>query len=87
MRKSFNFQPSIMGQLLRLHFENKDHTFRILNKEPVTRETTDIDLLLDGAAHTIIKNGQTWISKDPASEAPAGLVLAISKAITLRYRI
>ncbi|WP_162997042.1 hypothetical protein [Mucilaginibacter kameinonensis] len=47
-----------MGQLLRLHFENKDHGFRILNKEPVSRETTAIELLLNGAAHMIIKSGQ-----------------------------
>jgi hypothetical protein len=76
-----------MGQLLRIHFVNKDHSFRILNKEPVTRETTEIDLLLDGAALTIIKSGQTWQSKDPASNVQAGLVNAIAKAIILRFRI
>jgi hypothetical protein len=76
-----------MGQLLRLHFENKDHSFRILNTEPVTRETTEIHLLLDGAALTIIKSGPGWQSKDPAGEVPAGLVHAITKAIVLRFRI
>jgi hypothetical protein len=76
-----------MGQLLRLHFENIDHSFRILNNGPVPRETTEIDLLLDGAAHTIIKSGQSWQSKDPAGEVSAGLVQAIAKAIILRFRI
>jgi hypothetical protein len=76
-----------MGQLLRLHFENKDHSFRVLNTEPVTRETTEIHLLLDGAALTIIKSGPSWQSKDPASEVPASLVQAIAKAIILRFRI
>lgn len=76
-----------MGQLLRLHFENKDHAFRILNAEPVTRETTEIHIWLDGAAHTIIKSGQTWLSKEPDSGVPASLVHAIAKAIILRFRI
>lgn len=86
-RKSFNFRAAIMGQLLRLHFENKDHSFRILNKEPVTRETTEIDLLLDGAEYKIIKSGQSWQPKDPAGEIPAGLIPALVNAIILRFRI
>ncbi|UOE52646.1 hypothetical protein MTO98_16365 [Mucilaginibacter sp. SMC90] len=76
-----------MGQLLRLHFENKDHSFRILNNGPVTRATTEIDLLLGSAAHTIIKSGQSWQWKDPAGEVPAELVQAIAKAIILRFCI
>ncbi len=76
-----------MGQLLRLHFENKDYSFRILNTEAVTRETTEIDILLDGVALTIIKSGKCWQSKDLASRVPASLVSAIAKAIILRFRI
>ena len=76
-----------MGQLLRLHFENKDHTFRILNDGPVTRETTSIDLLLDGTPLTTIKNGPSWVAKGEPSGITTGLVSAIAKAITLRFRI
>jgi hypothetical protein len=76
-----------MGQLLRLHFENKDHTFRILNDGPVTRETSQVDLLLDGIPLVIIKNGQSWVAKEQASGIPAGLITAIAKAIALRFRI
>lgn len=76
-----------MGQVLRLHFENKDHDFKILNTEPVTRETCSIDLLLDEKPITIIKSGQSWASKYESSGIPAGLITAIVKAIALRFRI
>ena len=76
-----------MGQLLRLHFENKDHTFRILNNEPVTRETRQVELLLDGVPLVIIKDGQSWAPQDQSCGIPAGLVSAIAKAIALRFRI
>lgn len=76
-----------MGQLLRVNFENKDHSFRILNMEPVTRETKLIDLTLDGQSLRIVKDGQQWVAETPVEGITAGLIQAISQNITLRFRI
>lgn len=76
-----------MGQLLRLHFENKDHAFRILNDSPVTRETKSIDLTLDGQSLKIMKEGNLWVAETPVEGITEDLVNAIAKNITLRFRI
>ncbi|MBL4678255.1 MAG: hypothetical protein JKY70_18935 [Mucilaginibacter sp.] len=76
-----------MGQLLRINFENKDHTFRILNTKPISRETKVIDLTLDGQSLTIIKDGSLWVSETLVEGVTDELIKAIAKNITLRFRI
>jgi len=76
-----------MGQLLRINFENQDHSFRILNEEAITRETQIIDLLLDGQPVTIIKEGKFWVAEKPMQGITADLVSAVAKNIALRFRI
>ncbi|WP_114941447.1 hypothetical protein [Mucilaginibacter endophyticus] len=76
-----------MGQLLRINFENQDHSFRILNKEAITRETQIIDLSLDGQSVTIIKEGKFWVMEKPMEGITSDLVNAIAKNIALRFRI
>lgn len=76
-----------MGQLLRIHFENKDHSFRILNTEAISRETKAIDLTLDGQSLRIVKAGRDWVAEAPVEGIADGLINAIAKNITLRFRI
>jgi len=76
-----------MGQLLRINFENKDHSFRILNNEPISRETKMIELALDGQSLRIVKAEKEWVAETPVDGIPAGLITAIAKNITLRFRL
>lgn len=76
-----------MGQQLRLHFQNKDHTFRILNDHPITRETSQTDLVLDEIPLVIIKNGHSWTLKEDVDGLSAELISAIVQAIAMRFRI
>lgn len=76
-----------MGQLLRLHFENKDHSFRILNPEPISRETKIIELTLDGQLLKIIKQADSWVAETHVEGISIDLIKAIAKNIALRFRI
>ena len=83
----FPIFKAIMGQLLRITFNNVDYTFQILNTRPVSRETEEIQILLNGTAQTLIYNGHDWVPKTEAGDVDEKLALAIGKAIALRYRI
>ncbi|WP_078345669.1 hypothetical protein [Mucilaginibacter pedocola] len=76
-----------MGQSLRLTFENNDHTFRILNAEPLTRETKTIHLLLDGRPLNIVKERDLWSVETSVAGVSEELADAIVKNIKLRFRI
>jgi len=76
-----------MGQVLRITFDNTDHTFEILNTTPVSKETEELQILLDGVIHTLICRNKRWLPKDSDDAISIGLVAAIGKAIALRYRI
>lgn len=76
-----------MGQLLRINFENNDHTFRILNEKPVTRETNAIELMLDGQSLKVIKTGKEWVAETRVEGISVELIGAVVKNIMLRFRI
>ena len=76
-----------MGQVLRITFNNIDYTFQILNTRPVSKETKEIQILLNGVTYTLICNERQWVPKTEAGEMPSELAAAIGKMIALRYRI
>jgi hypothetical protein len=76
-----------MGQVLRITFNNIDYTFQILNTSPVSRETKEIQILVNGVTQTLICNERQWVPKTETGEIPHGLAAAIGKMIALRYRI
>lgn len=78
---------AIMGQLLRITFNNIDYTFQILNTRPVSRETEEIQILLNGTPHTLIYSQHAWVPKNEGGDIDKHLAVAIGKAIALRYRI
>ena len=76
-----------MGQVLRITFNNTDHTFEIVHTTPISKETQEIQILLDGETHTLVCQDKQWLPKDSNDPIAAGLVAAIGKAVALRYRI
>jgi len=75
-----------MAQELRLTFEHKDYTFRILSG-PVSRETAEIQIMVEGGTRTLIREAQQRVPKENAEAFSNRLPIAIGKAISLRYRI
>ena len=76
-----------MGQTLRITFHNMDHTYQILNTGPISKETEELQIQLDGATHTLVRRDKNWEPKEDGDSPEHGLVAAIAKAISSRYRI
>jgi hypothetical protein len=75
-----------MGQPLRITYNNSDHTFQIVNSDPISKSTTELEILLEGKTIKLIKN-DGWIQKENDESLDESLIQAIGKAISLRYRI
>jgi len=87
IHKSVNYLEPIMGQVLRITFNQQDYTFEILNTRPVSKETEEIQILLNGVTCTLVCQERRWLPKTESGELPNELAAAIGKAIALRYRI
>lgn len=75
-----------MGQPLRITFNNTDHTFQIVNTNPISGFTDEFQISIDGKTVTLVKS-EGWSQKETEGSIDNGLVQAIGKAIALRYRI
>jgi hypothetical protein len=76
-----------MAQLLRITFDKTDYSFKILNADPVSKETSELKILLNGETKTLIKDRHIWFPKESSDANIIGLAAAIGKTISLRYRI
>ncbi|SDF28120.1 hypothetical protein SAMN05216464_115108 [Mucilaginibacter pineti] len=76
-----------MGQLLRITYETKDYNYQVVNEKPIGKETEEIRILLEGQSVILKKNDGRWVPDQMAGEVDEGLLKAIGKAISLRYRI
>jgi hypothetical protein len=76
-----------MGQVLRITFNNIDYNYQILNTSPVSMETQEIQILVEGTTQTLVRNGNQWLPKEPDETLVPDLVTAIGRALGLRYRI
>ncbi|HEY1005932.1 MAG TPA: hypothetical protein VGD92_02085 [Sphingobacteriaceae bacterium] len=73
-----------MEHPLRITFKNNDYTFQLIRNIPITRETTEFHILLDGTPITIRKEVRGWVAD--STEDPE-LIDAIGRTLALRYRI
>jgi len=76
-----------MGQVLRITFNNSDHRYQIVNEGPVSRETREIRVQLDGGTYVLVRRQQQWVPADDDDSQPPGLLAEIGRVLTLRYRI
>ena len=75
-----------MGQPLRITFNNTDHTFQIVNTNPISGSTDEFQITINGRTVTLVKS-EGWIQKETEGSVDNALLQAIGKAIALRYRI
>ena len=76
-----------MGQLLRITYGPKDYSYQLLNEKPGAKETEEIKILLEGRSITLVKADGRWLPFETTPDFEEGLLKAIGKAISLRYRI
>lgn len=72
---------------LRITHQDEDFTFQVLKKGPITKDTTEIQVLLEGQTYTLLKNRQQWHCLAELNLPGQELIEAIGKALALRYRI
>lgn len=76
-----------MGMPLRITFRDTDYSFQVINKEPVTKSTVEIPIILNGETLNLVKGSKGWNMKEEVSGIDAELIQAIGRAIELRFRI
>ena len=76
-----------MGQVLRITFNNVDYQYQIVNSGPVSRETDEIRILLEGETYTLVRRLAQWVPADHDDSRPPGLLAEIGRVLSLRYRI
>jgi len=76
-----------MGQLLRINFENKDYTFKLLSSLPNDRKVAELELLVNGETQVLERDADKWRFKNNEDAELNRLADAIGRAITLRFRI
>ncbi|ASE62109.1 hypothetical protein CEQ15_11700 [Chryseobacterium indologenes] len=72
------------GQIFRITYKNRDFQIRLL-KRGITRDETEVDLLLDGVIQKLVKRGNVWLFAN--SDTDQELAKDIWRAISLRYRL
>lgn len=72
------------GQIFRITYKLRDFQVRLLKQE-LTKETTTIDIFLDGVIQKLIKRDKVWFFE--SSDADQELAHEIWRAISLRYRL
>lgn len=72
------------GQIFRITYKNRDFQVRLLKRE-LTREQTELDLLLDGVVQKLVKRNNRWFFAN--SDDDKEFANDIWRAISLRYRL
>ncbi|WP_207428952.1 hypothetical protein [Pedobacter sp. SYSU D00535] len=72
---------------LRITFRDTDYSFQVINKEPVTKSTVEIPIILNGKTVNLVKGSNGWVMKEEVSGIDPELIQAIGRAIELRFRL
>jgi hypothetical protein len=78
----------MIGFPLRVNYKQQDYIYYIISAP--SKKSFTIEILLDGKSYTLILNeNKLWMEKAPEVNCSLepGLILAISRAVTLRYPI
>ncbi|MDB5143086.1 MAG: hypothetical protein JWQ66_1799 [Mucilaginibacter sp.] len=78
----------MIGFPLRVNYNQQDYIYYIISAP--SKKSLSIEILLDGKSYTLIlSEHKLWMEKAPEENRSleSGLILAISRAITLRYPI
>ena len=74
-----------MEHPLRITYKNTDYVFQLIRNTPITRETTEFQILLNGTPITISKEPRGWVTENTGQDPD--LIDAIGRTLALRYRI
>jgi hypothetical protein len=76
-----------MSLPIRITFQGKDYTYKILTKG-ISRDTTSIKISFEDEELTIVRQaGKDWTVAEETIGDRAGLFLAIAKSVASRYAL
>ncbi|MXV50294.1 hypothetical protein GS399_04865 [Pedobacter sp. HMF7647] len=76
-----------MTQPLRIHHQDKDYFYQLISPRKLTRETTEIELLLDNSSLKLLKNEAGWTVSGSLEQSREEVVALIVRSLASRYGI
>ncbi|WP_158798555.1 hypothetical protein [Pedobacter sp. L105] len=77
-----------MGLKMRVTYNDTDYVYEIINGAAITKDTTELKIVLNGQPITLIKDtNKVWILQDSEIAIEPDLVQALGRSVSLRYRL
>ncbi|WP_423148656.1 hypothetical protein [Rubrolithibacter danxiaensis] len=77
-----------MGLPFRITYKDKDYVYEIINESPITKNTTQLHILLNGEKFSMIKNEQkVWVQQEGDRTLDPEFIQAIGRSVSLRFRM
>lgn len=77
-----------MRKLLRVTYEESDYTYEIVNDSPINRNTTELQVMVEGAKYVLVKDTkQVWVQKEGEAAIDPAVLHAIGRTISCRFRM
>jgi hypothetical protein len=77
-----------MGLPLRITFKDEDHVYRINNSKQIDQNTTDLELVIDGAIIKLKKDlKNSWVQSGGDETIDPELIQALGRSVSLRLRM
>ncbi len=74
------------GQPFRVTYKNIDYYFQLLDPSQLHRDTSRIDLYLDGQVQVMVREGNNWHFEKMPDGPDTDFAQSIWRSICLRYR-
>lgn len=76
-----------MGLPMRITYNDKDYVYHINNSSSINKETTELQVVLDGETLDLVKDDRkVWIQKGGTTLDPE-LIQALGRSVSLRFRM
>ena len=77
-----------MGLKMRVTYNDTDYVYEIINGAAITKDTTELKIVLNGQPITLIKDtSKVWVLQDSEVAIEPDLVQALGRSVSLRYRL
>lgn len=77
-----------MGLQLRITYKDKDYVYEIVNNTSITKNTTELDIQLNGEKITLQKDDRkVWVQKEGNLQIDPEFAQALGRSVSLRFRM
>ncbi|WP_377118038.1 hypothetical protein [Mucilaginibacter litoreus] len=68
-------------------FNEQDYVYQIINSNLINKNTTELELMLNGEKVILAKENAVWKLKDGDLQLDADLIQALGRSVSLRLRM